>query len=153
MQGVCTALTPANLEARWFPVILAVRLMPSVLIVLGPRLQELQLRGDVRTVLRQRKKRFSALPYVMIAGTYVMLFVALPPHLGARAVGVLIGVVVISGLVVVRQLVAFHDNAELLEQLDASLRELATTSSGSAPSSSTRRTSPRCSTATESSRT
>jgi diguanylate cyclase (GGDEF)-like protein/PAS domain S-box-containing protein len=125
MQGVCTALTPANLEGRWFPVILAVRLMPSVLIVLGPRLQELQLRGDVRTVLQRRTKRFSALPYVMIAGTYVMLFVALPPHLGARAIGVLIGVVVISALVVVRQLVAFHDNANLLEQLDMSLRELA----------------------------
>ena len=125
LQGVCTALTPANLDGRWLHVLLAVRLMPSVLIVLGPRLQELQLRGDVQTVLRRRTRRFSALPYVMIGGTYVMLFVALPPHLGARALGVLIGVVVISTLVVVRQLVAFADNANLLERLDASLRELA----------------------------
>jgi diguanylate cyclase (GGDEF)-like protein/PAS domain S-box-containing protein len=126
MQGVCTALTPNNLEGRWLPLLLAIRLMPSVLMVLGPRLQELQLRGDTRPVRRPPARRFSALPYAMILGTYVMLVVALPPQLGARAYGVLAGVVLISALVVIRQLVAFHDNANLLEQLDASLRELAT---------------------------
>ena len=36
VQGICTALTPANLTGRWFDVLLAVRLVPSVLIVLGP---------------------------------------------------------------------------------------------------------------------
>jgi diguanylate cyclase (GGDEF)-like protein/PAS domain S-box-containing protein len=53
-----------------------------------------------------------------------MLFIVLPVGLTLRAWGVLIGVVVISAIVVARQLMAFTDNANLLEQLDASLREL-----------------------------
>jgi len=125
VQGICTALTPANLTGEWFDLLLAVRLAPSVLIVLGPRLQELQLRDGVRPVLRTRTRRFSTLPYVMIAGTYVMLFVTLPSQVGAQALGVLVGVVVISALVVVRQIMAFSDNANLLERLDASMHELA----------------------------
>jgi diguanylate cyclase (GGDEF)-like protein/PAS domain S-box-containing protein len=123
LQGVFTSLTPANLDSRYFNVMLGLRLVPSVLIVIGPRLQELQLRGDPETVMRRRTKRFSLLPYLMIAGTYVMLFAVLP-GLNMRAMGVLVGVVVISMLVVCRQLMAFTDNANLLEQLDASLRDL-----------------------------
>jgi diguanylate cyclase (GGDEF)-like protein/PAS domain S-box-containing protein len=124
LQSVFTSLTPANFDSPYFNLMLGVRLLPSVLIVIGPRLQELQLRGDPATVVRRRPKRFSRLPYVMIAGTYVMLFFALPAGLTARAWGVLVGVVVISVIVVARQLMAFTDNANLLEQLDASLREL-----------------------------
>jgi diguanylate cyclase (GGDEF)-like protein/PAS domain S-box-containing protein len=124
LQAIFTPLTPANFHSQYFHLMLGVRLLPSVLIVIGPRLQELQLRGDPETVLRRRVKRFSRLPYVMIAGTYVMLFIALPAGLTLRAWGVLIGVVVISAIVVGRQLMAFTDNANLLEQLDASLQEL-----------------------------
>jgi diguanylate cyclase (GGDEF)-like protein/PAS domain S-box-containing protein len=124
LQSVFTPLTPANFHTSYFSLMLGVRLLPSVLIVIGPRLQELQLRGDPETVNRRRVKRFSRLPYVMIAGTYVMLFIALPAGLTLRAWGVLIGVVVISAIVVARQLMAFTDNANLLEQLDASLHEL-----------------------------
>ena len=124
MQGVLTSITPASFDYKYFNLLLAVRLLPSVLIVLGPRLQQLQLRGDPETVIRRRPKRFSTLPYVMIAGTYVMLFLSLPAGLTVRALGVLIGVVIISVLVVGRQLMAFTDNANLLEQLDISLREL-----------------------------
>jgi diguanylate cyclase (GGDEF)-like protein/PAS domain S-box-containing protein len=124
LQGVLTPLTPANLDSRYLNVMLGLRLLPSVLVVIGPRLQELQLRGDPETVIRRRAKRFSKLPYVMIAGTYVMLYLVLPAGLSLQATGVLVGVVVISALVVGRQLLAFTDNANLLEQLDASLREL-----------------------------
>jgi diguanylate cyclase (GGDEF)-like protein/PAS domain S-box-containing protein len=124
LQSVFTPLTPAHFHSPYFNLMLGVRLLPSVLIVIGPRLQELQLRGDPGTVNRRRVKRFSRLPYVMIAGTYVMLFIALPAGLTLRAWGVLVGVVVISAIVVGRQLMAFTDNANLLEQLDASLQDL-----------------------------
>jgi diguanylate cyclase (GGDEF)-like protein/PAS domain S-box-containing protein len=124
LQSFFTPLTPANFHSQYFSLMLGVRLLPSVLIVIGPRLQELQLRGDPETVNRRRVKRYSRLPYVMIAGTYVMLFIVLPVGLTLRAWGVLVGVVVISAIVVARQLMAFTDNANLLEQLDASLHEL-----------------------------
>jgi diguanylate cyclase (GGDEF)-like protein/PAS domain S-box-containing protein len=124
LQSVVTSLAAANLDSRYFNLMLGVRLLPSVLILIGPRLQQLQLRGDPATVVRRPGKRFSRLPYVMIASTYIMLFIALPSGLTARAWGVLVGVVVISVIVVARQLMAFTDNANLLEQLDASLREL-----------------------------
>jgi diguanylate cyclase (GGDEF)-like protein/PAS domain S-box-containing protein len=124
LQAIVTPLTAANFHSQYFNLMLGVRLLPSVLIVIGPRLQELQLRGGPEPVLRRRVKRFSRLPYVMIAGTYVMLFIALPAGLTLRVWGVLIGVAVISAIVVGRQLMAFTDNANLLEQLDASLQEL-----------------------------
>jgi diguanylate cyclase (GGDEF)-like protein/PAS domain S-box-containing protein len=126
LQGVSTALTPANLaDGRWSHLFLAVRLLPSALIVFGPRVQELQVRADVRTVLRPPAKRVSALPYLMIAGTYLVLFVTLPPDVGVQTVGVLLGLVMISVLVVVRQVVAFADNAHLVRRLDASVHDLA----------------------------
>jgi diguanylate cyclase (GGDEF)-like protein/PAS domain S-box-containing protein len=127
LQGVLTSLTPASFDYKYFNLMLGVRLLPSVLIVVGPRLQQLQLRGDPEKITRRPAKRYSKLPYVMIAGTYVMLFLALPHGLDLRAVGVLIGVVLISTLVVGRQLMAFTENANLLEQLDASLVELGRT--------------------------
>ena len=58
--------------------------------MLGPRLQELQLRDAAHTVLQPRKKQFSALPYVMIAGTYVMLFLVLPNNVGGQRNGQLV---------------------------------------------------------------
>ncbi|HEU4425377.1 MAG TPA: diguanylate cyclase [Pilimelia sp.] len=125
MQGVCTALTPANLEGDWVHALLAVRLLPSVLIVFGPRLQELQLRAGVQPQPRRKTKPFSILPYVMIAGTYVMLFFTLPAQIGPQAVGVLVGVVVMSLLVVLRQVIALRDNASLLKKLDASMQQVA----------------------------
>jgi PAS domain S-box-containing protein len=75
-------------------------------------------------VLRRRAKRFSRLPYVMIAGTYLMLFVVLPVGLDRRAWGALAGVIVLSAIVVGQQITSFTDNAALLERLDTSLREL-----------------------------
>jgi diguanylate cyclase (GGDEF)-like protein/PAS domain S-box-containing protein len=127
LQGVLTTVTPSSFDYRYFNLLLGVRLLPSVLIVIGPRLQQLQLRGDPETVTRREPKRYSKMPYVMIAGTYVMLFAAVPAGLSVRALGVLVGVVVISALVVGRQLMAFTENANLLEQLDASLVELSRT--------------------------
>lgn len=125
LQACLTPLIAADLDQRWFPLLLAARLLPSVLIVLGPRLQELQLRGGAQPVGHRPRRRFSTLPYFMIAGTYLMLVVVLLPDLTSRVAGVLVGVILTSVLVVARQLVAFTDNANLLEQLDASLHELA----------------------------
>jgi diguanylate cyclase (GGDEF)-like protein/PAS domain S-box-containing protein len=125
LQAALTALSMPHPDSRWFHLHLAVRLLPAVLVVGATRLQELQLRVPGRSPRRPPGRRFSVLPYIMIASTYLMLIFVLPPDLDARAVGVLVGVVLTSALVVARQLVAFNDNANLLAQLDTSMRELA----------------------------
>jgi diguanylate cyclase (GGDEF)-like protein/PAS domain S-box-containing protein len=123
LQGVLNALASGNPGTGSFNLLLAFRVLPPILIVLGPRLQELQMRGDPEAVLHRRRKRFSLLPYVMIAATYVMLFSVLAAGLNLRSLGALVGVVLTSAIVVSRQLMAFAENASLLERLDVSLRE------------------------------
>jgi diguanylate cyclase (GGDEF)-like protein/PAS domain S-box-containing protein len=76
------------------------------------------MRGDPQAVLHRVRRRFSLLPYVMIAATYVMLFVVLRSGLNPRSVGALVGVMATSAIVVSRQVMAFADNAGLLERLD-----------------------------------
>lgn len=125
LQAALTALSPPDPADPWYHLLLAVRLLPAILVVCAARLQELQLRAGPGPARRQPTRRFSVLPYVMIGGTYLTLFFVLPPDLDVRASGVLLGVVLTSALVVARQLVAFTDNANLLGQLDTSMRELA----------------------------
>jgi diguanylate cyclase (GGDEF)-like protein/PAS domain S-box-containing protein len=125
IQGAGNSLAPSHLDSPYLHTILLVRLLPSVLLLLGPRLQLLQLRGDATRVVRRAPRHYSTLPYVMVALTILLLFMSLPKTVGARAIGALIGLVLIGGLVVARQLMAFDENARLLSRLDDSLRELA----------------------------
>ncbi|WP_449061831.1 diguanylate cyclase domain-containing protein [Planomonospora algeriensis] len=101
---------------------LLVRLLPCVLLVATPRLQELQLRGDAYgAVRRDRRRPYSSLPYVAVAAAQALLVVALRDGLTVRTWGVVTGVIVVTSLVLVRQLVAFRDNADLLRRLDRSM--------------------------------
>jgi diguanylate cyclase (GGDEF)-like protein/PAS domain S-box-containing protein len=102
----------------------ALRLLPSVLIVLGPRLQELEIRADPRWFKRRRTRSYSLLPYAMVAAAYVALIGVLRGHADVKVWGLLIAVLVITGLVVLRQLDSFVDNEQLITRLDASLDEL-----------------------------
>ena len=124
LQGLLTPLAPGSLDARHFSLLLAARVLPAVLVVVGVRLHELQLRSDPEAILHRTRRRFSTLPYVMIAATYVMLFVVLGSGLSLQSVGALVGVVMTSAIVVTRQLMAFNDNVGLLEQLDRSMSDL-----------------------------
>lgn len=121
------AVVPAvynSVDGRPAPAVVAVLELPPYLLVLSARLQQLQVGADPAALTRRRRRPYSLLPYLMIAVTDVLLLVALPRDIGARALGVVVGVLVIGGLVVVRQVNAFTDNARLLARLDASMGEL-----------------------------
>jgi len=99
-----------------------VRLLPCLLLAATPRIQELQMRADPDAVGRRVRRPFSLLAYATVGGSQIMLVTAL---LGqdpdASIWGVVVGAVLITGLVVVRQLTAFADNQRLVAELDSSV--------------------------------
>jgi diguanylate cyclase (GGDEF)-like protein len=99
-------------------------LLPCILTAASLRVQELQQRNR-HARAGGEARRFSLMPYIAVVATELLLVLALH-QLGAdpRMWGVAVGVLVITGLVLSRQLVAFHDNDRLLSRLDRSMREL-----------------------------
>ena len=103
--------------------VFAVRLLPSLLIAVGPRIQEITVRIEGNQP-RPKRRPYSLLPYGMIALTFVMFFVVLPDHVSIQLWGAIAGVVVITALVAGRQLMAFQDNVVLIRRLDVALNGL-----------------------------
>ncbi|GID62556.1 hypothetical protein Acy02nite_04370 [Actinoplanes cyaneus] len=104
-----------------------VRLMPSLLIAMGPRTQEIIARFDETAFGSRRRRPYSLLPYGSILVVFVTLLYVLPHSQGrtnAQLWGVVAGFGAIIALVVARQLAAFHDNTRLIDQLDTTLTEL-----------------------------
>jgi diguanylate cyclase (GGDEF)-like protein len=122
VQGVSTFL-PGAFQSEDQPYVYAIRLLPSLLIAIGPRIQELVLGVDGTHRVSQRRP-YSLLPYGMIAVTFVIFFAMLPEDVSSQLIGATIGVVVITCLVAARQLVAFQDNVLLIRRLDVVLDEL-----------------------------
>lgn len=123
LVGIGTGLSPLIAGSTQGNLGLLARLLPCVLLVATPRIQELQLRaGPPGSGQRDRRRPYSLLPYAMVAAAQVLLVVALldGPQ-SVRTWGVVAGVLVVTALVVIRQLVAFRDNADLLSQLDRSM--------------------------------
>jgi diguanylate cyclase (GGDEF)-like protein len=98
----------------------AIRLLPSVLIAVGPRIQEITVRIQGNQP-RPKRRPYSLLPYGMVALTFVMFFLVLPAHVSIQLWGATAGVVVITALVAGRQLMAFQDNVVLIRRLDVAL--------------------------------
>jgi diguanylate cyclase (GGDEF)-like protein len=122
VQGVSTFL-PGDFQTLDHAYVYAIRLLPSVLIAVGPWIQVVVLRvGDPRHTAKRRP--YSLLPYGMVAVTFVVFFLMLPDTASSQLVGATAGVVVITCLVAGRQLVAFHDNMSLIGRLDVALGEL-----------------------------
>jgi diguanylate cyclase (GGDEF)-like protein len=99
------------------PHVYLVRLLPSLFIGLGPRIQVLIARFDPAPFVERRGKPYSLLPYGAIAIVFGTLLVVLPMGVDLRLWGVVAGLGLICALVAGRQLVAFHDNADLIAQL------------------------------------
>ncbi|MDG6106705.1 GGDEF domain-containing protein [Dactylosporangium aurantiacum] len=112
--SVATVLTGAS-----NPRIMTVaQLIPCILVVFSLRLQELQTRRRPAGRRGAARGRFSRMPYLAVIATQVLLVVALTGiGPGVRIWGVTAGVVVITLLVLTRQLAAFHDNDRLLTDL------------------------------------
>jgi diguanylate cyclase (GGDEF)-like protein len=94
-----------------------VRFMPSLLIALGPRIQEVIARFDPVPFGERRRKPYSLLPYGSIIIAFAALFVVMPAGVDTRMWGVVVGLGLICVLVAGRQLTSFHDNAALIDRL------------------------------------
>ncbi|MBM2618437.1 EAL domain-containing protein [Actinoplanes sp. LDG1-06] len=122
MQGISTFL-PGDFQEASHPYVFTIRLVPSLLIAVGPWVQAGVLRSG-RTYRATKRRPYSLLPYGMIGLTFVIFFAMLPDQASSQLWGAAIGVVVISCLVAGRQLVAFHDNMQLIDRLDVALDEV-----------------------------
>jgi len=101
-----------------------VRILPSALVTIGPRIQEIMAGADRSAFGERRRAPYSLLPYGSIAVAFAALIAVLPEGLTVRLCGVVAGLGIICGLVAARQLVAFHDNVALIKKLDTTLAEL-----------------------------
>ncbi|GIM96626.1 putative bifunctional diguanylate cyclase/phosphodiesterase [Paractinoplanes toevensis] len=122
VQGIAAFLPgPFQQHDRYY--VFMVLLLPSLLIAVGPRIQEVTARidGPAGTA---RRRPYSLLPYGMIALTFVVFILVLPEHTSARLWGATAGVVVITALVAGRQLIAFQDNVMLVRRLDVAVDRL-----------------------------
>ncbi|NMO51910.1 diguanylate cyclase [Actinoplanes sp. TBRC 11911] len=104
---------------------LIAQLLPCILMPVSMRLQELQRRTGFVAKAASRGHRPSRLPYLAVAATQVLLVIALTQSgPGVRVWGVAAGTVLITALVLTRQLAAFTDIERLLAQVDAGMREV-----------------------------
>ncbi|WP_344651204.1 GGDEF domain-containing protein [Cryptosporangium japonicum] len=102
-------------------VALAAQLLPTALIAAGPRLELLRFRVDPEHFrLRTRRRPYSVLPYGVVGGVQLLLFGAfvIDDELTLRCWGMLIAMCLVTGLVVVRQLLSFGENSRLIGELD-----------------------------------
>jgi len=125
IQGVAAGLEPTAPAgaSNWIGVL---NVTANGLLVAGARVQQLQVRADRGVLARRRRRRpYSRLPYLAVGATYALLVIVLARGgLDARAWAVLGSAIVSTGLVVVRQLAAFAENARLLTDLDNKVQEL-----------------------------
>ncbi|GAA1637663.1 hypothetical protein GCM10009828_077300 [Actinoplanes couchii] len=114
-----------NAEESLPAYVYVIRFLPSLLIAVGPRIQEITARFDETAFGARRRKPYSLLPYGSIFVVFVAMILVLPEDRDdARLWGAVGGLGVIVAMVVARQLLAFHDNKRLIEKLDSTLTEL-----------------------------
>jgi diguanylate cyclase (GGDEF)-like protein len=121
--GIGILVTPAP-GTVYSGVLLTMRLLPSFLVAMGPRIQDLQSQANPDTLARRPRRPFHLLPYTTVALVFALMVGTLPPTLGTRVWGVIVGVIVSTAVVVARQLLTLLDNAGLIRQLDRTLAEL-----------------------------
>jgi diguanylate cyclase len=123
-QGLPALLAPAHAVETVTPGALVFRLAPSFLMMLGPRIQEVQARHDPTVFDPRSPEPYRLLPYVAVALTFGMLLVILPGRIGTAMWGVVVGAVLVTGVVVTRQLLMFRENWALIGRLDRALLDL-----------------------------
>jgi diguanylate cyclase (GGDEF)-like protein/PAS domain S-box-containing protein len=104
--------------------VLAGQTLAALFMVVGIRLQHIWPdRVAGRTTDRPRR-RYGLLPYVTLFSMFALLPVVLRGGLSGKAWVVIGGLMLVTGLVVVRQVLALNENALLVHRLDHSLDEL-----------------------------
>ncbi|GAA2689310.1 GGDEF domain-containing protein [Actinoplanes palleronii] len=117
VNAVGLFVAPPGAHDSFPPHVYVIRLLPSLLIAMGPRNQEILARFDETAFGSRRRRPYSLLPYGSILVVFVTMLVVLPNGLDTRLWGVVTGLGIIVALVVARQLAAFHDNTSLIDQL------------------------------------
>ncbi|MFC4072141.1 diguanylate cyclase domain-containing protein [Actinoplanes subglobosus] len=98
---------------------IVVQLLPCVLASAAFRLQQLQVWRLTETPTGEMGSRSSRLPYLAVIATQILLVVSLrDDDVDLRVWGVAIGAVVITALVLGRQVAALRDNERLLTEID-----------------------------------
>ncbi|MET0417755.1 MAG: GGDEF domain-containing protein [Actinoplanes sp.] len=103
---------------------LAVWVLFAGLLMAGETLQLRHARQPARPVTTAEHRPASVLPYFAVVATFVLLLAALRHGLDDSAWTVLAGAMLLTGLVVIRQIVAMRDNSRLLVRLDDSVNAL-----------------------------
>ncbi|MEU7909096.1 GGDEF domain-containing protein [Actinoplanes sp. NPDC049118] len=104
---------------HWF---LALTIAANAMLTIAVRVTQMQLaRNPLALERRTRQRPYSLLPYGAIVVTYGLLTVAIWRHEAASVPIALTGAAVSTLLVVLRQLDAFRENAQLLAELHRSL--------------------------------
>ncbi len=107
------------------PLIEAGQIACAFLLSIAARMQYLKMHHDPTGVTRRAAPTYSRLPYLAVIGTQALLVTELAVEgLTLRGWGVVVGTVVVSMLVMLRQNLAFLDNAALLKRLKTSMRDL-----------------------------
>lgn len=97
----------------------------AFLLGIAARAQYLRMNIEPAGVTRRAAPAYSRLPYLAVVGTQALLVVELAVEgLTMRGWGVVVGTVIVSLLVMLRQNLAFLDNAALLKRLKGSMRDL-----------------------------
>ena len=124
-SGLASVLGPALLVDHREGWLCLLNMLGDALMMIAGWVQRLQVETDPRALVRSRRRPYSALPYLALAATFILLAVALSGRdLDGRTWAVLVSAVISTGLVVARQLASFADNARLLGELDTRVREL-----------------------------
>lgn len=98
--------------------------LSSAFFMAAARFGQLRIRQDHGILFRRPLRPYSLLPYASIITLYALLIATLfHQGLSSRQWAVVIAAVTSSGLVAVRQVTAFMDNARLLTQLHRTLAE------------------------------
>lgn len=120
VQVLPIAVLPAYATSLDTGASLSVQLLSTVLIAAGPRLEVLRLRMDPEARHETRRRPYSLLPYLVVGAVQVLLFVALwlDGDLTLRTWGMIVATCLVTGLVVIRQLLSVHENTRLIGQLD-----------------------------------
>ncbi|WIM93635.1 GGDEF domain-containing protein [Actinoplanes oblitus] len=123
-NGIGLFAAPPGLADGFPAYVYAIRFFPSLLVAMGPRIQEIIAGVDETAFGARRRKPYSLLPYGSIVVVFATLVLVLPDGRNGPLVVAVSGLGVIVALVVARQLAAFHDNTRLIDQLDTTLTEL-----------------------------
>jgi diguanylate cyclase (GGDEF)-like protein len=121
--GLTAAIAPLLPDPRWLGVQPLTVVIEATLVCAAAHLQIRAARTAPARRGGRRDRPYSLLPYVGVAATNLLLIVGVARHdegLGA----VVAGSVAVTAVVVVRQLLSFHDNAQLLSSVREQQRQL-----------------------------